>query len=150
MSVKMLKPYYVKEDEKFIRIVLAYQYFSMHIDGKLYQFVPLESREIIIDRKRQKVHNVYDIFVFQRGSKLIYVAITDLLQLGDFLTHLNSIVHPYFRKDMGYEEVSQKEMDNFFHSLERENLKRMIDQALDDGDKDRFKLLTDEWKLMSG
>ena len=45
MLVKMLKPYYVKEDERFIRVVLAYQYFSLLIDEELYQFVPMEARD---------------------------------------------------------------------------------------------------------
>ncbi|SEA38906.1 IDEAL domain-containing protein [Thalassobacillus cyri] len=142
LSIKMLKPYYVKEDERFVRVVLAYQYFSLYVDGELYHFVPLEAKEIIIDRKKQKVHNVFDIFVFQRGKKMIYVAVTDLLQLPDFLTHLNSIVDPYLKEKSKFKVDKQNKNDEalegLFEQLEQLNFNRMIDRALDNRDRETF------------
>src|SRR5690606_40154579 len=57
VTVKMLKPYYIKLNSEYIRIILAYQYFSLLIDNKLYHFVPIEGREILINRKTRKVVN---------------------------------------------------------------------------------------------
>ncbi|UOQ45679.1 IDEAL domain-containing protein [Halobacillus salinarum] len=143
MLVKMLKPYYVKEDERFIRVVLAYQYFSIIIDEELYQFVPMESREIIIDRERERVHNVFDIFVFQRGKNMVYVSVTDLLQLPDFLARLNSIISPFIKD---HEVVTEsEETKNVINELEKNNLRRLIDQAIDEKDQMAFTNLTDTW-----
>ncbi|WP_226581227.1 IDEAL domain-containing protein [Halobacillus litoralis] len=148
LNIKMLKPYYVKEDKRFIRVVLAYQYFSLLIDQELYQFIPMESREIIIDRNRQKVHNVFDIFVFQRGKKMVYVSVTDLLQLPEFLTHLHSIVSPYYEEGIEISQQSSKEVKEIIRELEKDNLRRLIDQAIDQKDEEAFRLLTEKWKSM--
>ncbi|MFQ3545420.1 hypothetical protein Q7A53_15155 [Halobacillus rhizosphaerae] len=144
MLVKMLKPYYVKEDERFIRVVLAYQYFSLLIDEELYQFVPMEAREIIIDRERNRVHNVFDIFVFQRGKNMIYVSVGDLLKMPDFLARLNSIISPFIKE----QEVAgeSEETREIIKELEKNNLRRLIDQAIDKEDQTAFTNLTDTWK----
>ncbi|ARI76179.1 IDEAL domain-containing protein [Halobacillus mangrovi] len=151
LNIKMLKPYYVKEDKRFIRVVLAYQYFSLFIDNELYQFVPMESREIIIDRNRKRVHNVFDIFVFQRGKRMVYVSVTDLLQLPEFLTHLNSIIAPYYESEeqMYQDESLEEELEELIVELEKENLRRLIDQAIDKNDRDSFHKLTETWNQMN-
>ncbi|MBA2175540.1 IDEAL domain-containing protein [Halobacillus locisalis] len=146
LNIKMLKPYYVKEDKRFIRVVLAYQYFSLFIDQELYQFVPMESREIIIDRSRKRVHNVFDIFVFQRGKKMVYVSVADLLALPEFIKQLGSIVSPYYDDDEQLEgQESMEEVNEIIVELERENLRRLIDRAIDEEDRERFQILTDLW-----
>ncbi|MGI8315739.1 IDEAL domain-containing protein [Halobacillus mangrovi] len=151
LNIKMLKPYYVKEDKRFIRVVLAYQYFSLFIDNELYQFVPMESREIIIDRNRKRVHNVFDIFVFQRGKRMVYVSVTDLLQLPEFLTHLNSIIAPYYESEeqMYQDESLEEELEELIVELEKENLRRLIDQAIDKNDRDSFHKLTETWNQLN-
>jgi uncharacterized protein YpiB (UPF0302 family) len=151
LNIKMLKPYYVKEDKRFIRVVLAYQYFSLFIDNELYQFVPMESREIIIDRNRKRVHNVFDIFVFQRGKRMVYVSVTDLLQLPEFLTHLNSIIAPYYESEeqMYKDESLQEELEELVVELEKENLRRLIDQAIDNTDRESFLKLTETWNELN-
>ncbi|KHE73116.1 IDEAL domain-containing protein [Halobacillus sp. BBL2006] len=151
LNIKMLKPYYVKEDKRFIRVVLAYQYFSLFIDNELYQFVPMESREIIIDRNRKRVHNVFDIFVFQRGKRMVYVSVTDLLQLPEFLTHLNSIIAPYYESEeqMYKDESLQEELEELVVELEKENLRRLIDQAIDNNDRESFLKLTETWNELN-
>ncbi|RWZ59059.1 IDEAL domain-containing protein [Halobacillus fulvus] len=150
LNIKMLKPYYVKEDKRFIRIVLAYQYFSLFIDNELYQFVPMESREIIIDRNRKRVHNVFDIFVFQRGKKMVYVSVADLLQLPEFLTHLHTIVAPYYdnEEDQLKGQEAMEELQQVISELEKENLRRLIDSAIDQQDRDSFHVLSDQWKKL--
>ncbi|MEC3884098.1 IDEAL domain-containing protein [Halobacillus litoralis] len=148
LNIKMLKPYYVKEDKRFIRVVLAYQYFSLLIDNELYQFIPMESREIIIDRNRQRVHNVFDIFVFQRGKKMVYVSVSDLLQLPEFISHLHSIVSPYYEEGIEISQQSSKEVKEIIRELEKDNLRRLIDKAIDQHDEDAFRLLTEKWNNM--
>ncbi|MCP3028063.1 hypothetical protein [Halobacillus sp. A5] len=147
LNVKMLKPYYVKEDKRFIRVVLAYQYFSLFIDEELYQFIPMESREIIIDRKNNRVHNVFDIFVFQRGKRIVYVSVADLLKLPDFLTHLHGITSPYESGQSQKEKTFNVdgELEIIIEDLEKENLRRLINRAIDSSDKKAFTLLSEVW-----
>ncbi|WP_101842993.1 IDEAL domain-containing protein [Halobacillus sp. Marseille-P3879] len=146
LNIKMLKPYYVKEDHRFIRVVLAYQYFSLFIDDELYQFIPMESREIIIDRKSKRVHNVFDIFVFQRGKRIVYVSVADLLKLPDFITHLHAITSPYETKAViAKPDQKNKELENVIDDLEKENLRRLINRAIDRADKKAFTELSDVW-----
>lgn len=54
VTVKMLKPYYIKTEEEYVRVILAYQYFSVVINKKVYQFIPVEANEIRINRKTKK------------------------------------------------------------------------------------------------
>ncbi|MDC3416102.1 IDEAL domain-containing protein [Aquibacillus salsiterrae] len=136
LSVKMLKPYYVKEEENCIRVVLAYQYFSLSLDDKVYQFVPLESREIRINRETQKVENEQDVFVFQKGKEYSRVALSELLKLKDFMAHLNSIIHPYLNGDKT--PIEQEEVDLVIIELEKQNIKRVIDYALETNDYQLF------------
>ncbi|MBH0230692.1 IDEAL domain-containing protein [Halobacillus yeomjeoni] len=149
LNIKMLKPYYVKEDKRFIRVVLAYQYFSLFIDNELYQFVPVESREIIIDRTRKRVHNVFDIFVFQRGKKMVYVSVADLLHTPEFITHLKTIIEPYYEEEDSLEDdVYSDEVQGVIKELEKANLRRLIDHSIDTNDPDAFQTLSDEWNRM--
>ncbi|WP_186580772.1 IDEAL domain-containing protein [Aquibacillus kalidii] len=136
LSVKMLKPYYVKEEEEAIRVVLAYQYFSLSLDDKVYQFVPLESREIRINRKTQKVENEQDVFVFQKGKEYSRVALSELLKLSDFVNHLDSIVHPYLNGDKT--PLKDEKVDQVIIELEKENIKRLIDHALEERNYSKF------------
>ena len=136
LSVKMLKPYYVKEEAECIRVVLAYQYFSLSLDDKVYQFVPLESREIRINRQTQQVENDQDVFVFQKGKEYSRVALSELLKLHDFRVHLNSIIQPYLNNDKT--PIKSEEIDQVVIELEIENLKRLIDKALEENDYEKF------------
>ncbi|QDP41301.1 IDEAL domain-containing protein [Radiobacillus deserti] len=142
LSVKMLKPYYIKEEDECLRVVLAYQYFSLLLDNKVYQFVPLESREIRVNRDTQKVENQDDIFVFQRGKEYSRVALADLLKLNDFLTNLNAIIDPYINNDRTL--IKEADVDEVIAQLEKENLKRLIDEALEKNDQEQFITLTNQ------
>ncbi|MDL4839200.1 IDEAL domain-containing protein [Aquibacillus rhizosphaerae] len=146
LSVKMLKPYYVKEEADVIRVVLAYQYFSLSLDDKVYQFVPLESREIRINRQTQKVENDQDVFVFQKGKEYSRVALSELLKLNDFMTHLKSIIHPYLNGDKT--PIKDEKIDQVIIELEKENIKRLIDLALKERNHQQFIDYTDKLKEM--
>ncbi|MFC0524295.1 IDEAL domain-containing protein [Pontibacillus salicampi] len=135
LSVRMLKPFYVKHEATCIRIMLAYQYFSIHFGDDLYQFVPIEGREIVVDRKTKKITNVNDVLVFQKGKHMMQISIQELLDLPDFVTHVHSIASRYLDRKRGN---NMKTIDKIIYDLERENAIRLIDKALDQQDEPAF------------
>lgn len=137
ISVKMLKPYYIKADDEFVRIILAYQYFSVSINKHVYQFIPIEAKEIRINRRTQKVENVGSRFAFQKGKEIIYMTMTELITLPDFLTQLHHIAKPYYEELHEMDEVAS-ENRLILEELEKSNLKRLIDKALDERDEKMF------------
>lgn len=135
----MLKPYYIKMSEEYVRVILAYQYFSIVIHNKVYQFVPMEEKEIRISRKTQEVVNTDATFAFQRGKDIIYITMKKLISLPDFLIQLHSIVQPYYEQSVTNEnEESIKDKEDIIKQLERLNVKRLIDKALDEKDEKAF------------
>jgi len=142
----MLKPYYVKMNSQYIKVILAYQYFTLLIDGKLYHFVPIEGREILINRKTKKVVNTETKFAFQMENDIIYITMKKLTSLTDFMDQLNEIVRPYYENNaalMDEVELSLSESTNeLISKLEADNIKRLIDRSLDDKDLDSFTELT--------
>lgn len=140
VTVKMLRPYYMKADDNYVRIVLAYQYFTVLINNQIYQFIPVESKEIRINRRTQKVENVDARFAFQKGKDIVYMAVSELISLPDFMVQLHSIAEPYYIKTDQQEEDEQTTV--IIDELERLNLKRLIDKSLDERDYEAFQSLT--------
>ncbi|SFM24165.1 IDEAL domain-containing protein [Gracilibacillus orientalis] len=140
LSVKMLKPYYVKEEGKHIRVVLAYQYFSLLMDDEVYHFVPLEAREIRINRDTQQIENENDVFVFQKGKKYNRIILSDLIKVNDFQEHLSTILSPYII--MSQTDEKEDNIDHVIMELERSNLLRLIDRALEEHNPENFHLYT--------
>lgn len=141
VTVKMLKPYYIKMNSEYIRIILAYQYFSLLIDKKVYHFVPIEGREILINRKTKKVVNTETKFAFQKGKEIIYITMKKLTSLVDFMDQLSEIIKPYYENSLAVrnEDTQLSESTNFLISeLEVQNIKRLIDKSLDEGDIQTF------------
>jgi uncharacterized protein YpiB (UPF0302 family) len=136
----MLKPYYIKADEQFVRIILAYQYFSVVINKKVYQFIPIEGKEIRINRRTRKVENVGSRFAFQKGKEIIYLTMTELITLPDFLTQLHHIAKPYYNVESEVDKISL-EIERVMEELEKINIKRLIDKALDERDEKTFREL---------
>lgn len=141
VTVKMLKPYYIKMNSEYIRIILAYQYFSLLIDNKLYHFVPIEGREILINRKTRKVVNTETKFAFQKGKDIIYITMKKLTSLVDFMDQLSEIIKPYYENSLVVYDDNLKLSDStnqLIEKLEKDNIKRLIDMSLDEGDIDSF------------
>jgi uncharacterized protein YpiB (UPF0302 family) len=141
VTVKMLKPYYIKADADYVRVILAYQYFSVIINQQVYQFIPVEAKEIRIDRKTRKVKNLEAKFAFQKGKEVVYVSMSELISLPDFLEQLHAIAEPYYKKDVMDQSDAENENVVIIAELERMNLKRLIDKALDDRDEESFNQL---------
>ncbi|SDQ24534.1 IDEAL domain-containing protein [Virgibacillus salinus] len=140
VTVKMLKPYYIKADDNYVRVILAYQYFAVFINNKVYQFVPIESKEIRINRRTKKVENLGARFAFQKGKDIIYMAMSELISLPDFLVQLHSIADPYYlNKEIKSEPNYESEA--IIDELEQLNMKRLIDKALDNRDYEAFQSL---------
>ncbi|WP_182199677.1 IDEAL domain-containing protein [Paraliobacillus salinarum] len=135
-SVHMFQPYYVKEESDRIRIVLAYQYFSLEFEGKVYQFVPLEARKIEINRKTLQVINQNEFFIFQNEKNFKSITLDHLLEIPSFRKRLKEIVDPYVNEVVN--PFSYNEINEVIVSLEKKNMKRLIDQALDKKDISEF------------
>ena len=140
----MLKPYYIKMNSEYIKIILAYQYFTLLIDQKLYHFVPIEGREILINRKTKKVVNTETKFAFQKDDDIIYITMKKLTSLVDFMDQLGEIIKPYYENPMATfeEDIELSESTSkLIRKLELDNVKRLIDESLDKRDEETFKEL---------
>lgn len=143
VTVKMLKPYYIKTDKEYVRIVLAYQYFSVVINNKDYQFIPIEANEFRINRRTQKVENVDAKFAFQNGKEVVYLTLAKLITLPDFMQQLHAIAGSYYidevkDKDLQKHDEQSNESAIIIKELERMNVLRLIDRALDERDEKTF------------
>lgn len=139
VTVKMLKPYYIKTDAQRIRVILAYQYFSIFINKEVYHFVPIENNEIVIDRKTKRIVNMEDRFAFQKGKDITYFKMRELISLPDFLIQLFFIVESYdARTQKNPKNKRIQETEFIIQELERLNTERLIDKALDEKDKKAF------------
>jgi len=139
LTVKMLKPYYVKVDREYVRLILGYQYFTVFMNDAEYEFIPTESKEIKINRRTRKIENIEDKFAFQKGTDVIYITMNELIYLPDFMIHLYDIAKPYYTRDLDAKQQEENDMNEaIIDELERLNVKRMIDKALDERDEESF------------
>lgn len=139
VTVKMLKPYYIKTDAHRIRVILAYQYFSIFINKEVYHFIPIENKEIVIDRKTKRIVNIEDRFAFQKGKDIIYFKMSELIALPDFLIQLFFIIESYDARTQNNPKDKQSQETEFIiQELERLNTERLIDKALDERDESLF------------
>src|SRR5690625_739331 len=123
VTVKLLKPYYIKMSENYIRVILAYQYFSLLINNQVYHFIPVEGKEIRINRKTKQVVNTETKFAFQKGNDTIYITMKKLTSLTDFMDQLTNIVEPYYKDEIN--EVENEENRLLLKELENNNILRL-------------------------
>lgn len=144
VTVKTLKPYYIKVDSRAIRVILAYRHFSVLINDELYQFIPIEAKEIRINRKTRRIENIGARFAFQKDKDIIYIAMTKLVSLPDFLLQLYTIVESYFAEEKDQLEqvdIIDENVSILIQQLEKQNIKRLIDYSLDNRDEEAFNKL---------
>lgn len=139
LTVKRLKPYYIKSDPDYVRLILGYRYFTVFINNEEYQFIPVEAKEIKIDRRTRKIENIEDKFAFQKEKEVIYITMSELIYLPDFMIQLYDIAKPYYIKQDEQEQNDHTDM--IICELERMNIKELIDKALDDRDQQTFEKL---------
>lgn len=142
LTIKSLKPYRITYDEKYIYITLAYRHFDVFINNAVYQFIPIEAKVVQLDRYTRKITNTNVRFAFQKENKIVYVQMADLMVLPQFLHGLNRMINRFFEKKL-FKELDSKTDNNdlIIYELERENIKRLIDRALDEKDEKKFKQL---------
>ena len=148
IQVQFMKPFYTKVNGKTLRLVFAYQYFSIVKDDELYHFVPVEGKEMIIDLETKQIENLSEIFVFQRGNRFIRLPLYQLLLISNVHEHLTPILNKATTSEetvtLVPKEKIESEMQKVIRELEVQNLERLIDQALENRDEKRFYELASE------
>ncbi|WP_210470085.1 transcriptional regulator [Sporosarcina sp. 6E9] len=147
LSVQRMTPFFTRKEEFRLRLVFAYQYFSIVKGDELFHFIPTEGKEIVINMKSLQVENLGEVFVFQRGNRFIRLPLYQLLLISDIHEHLKNIMEGSLDVGMEIEvEIPEEvlvESKELIESLETENRRRMIDYALETNDLILFNELTE-------
>lgn len=146
LKIRRIEPFYTKRDGDRLKLVFAYQYFSIIKDEELFHFIPVEGKEIIINLKTLQIENLSDVFVFQKNSRFIRLPLYQLLLVSNIHDHLQIIL-----SDLELEEDTKSafiaksvEVQSLLENLEEDNRLRMIDYALEQRDFEMFTQLTQE------
>jgi hypothetical protein len=145
LSVQRMTPFFTSQEDFQLRLVFAYQYFSIIKGGDVFQFIPSEGKEIVINTKSLQVENLGEVFVFQRGSRFIRLPLYQLLLISDLHIHLTTILEGTMGLETEEEtpEVVTLEAISIIEQLEVGNKLRMIDYALETDNIRMFKELTE-------
>ena len=143
LSVKRMTPFYTSKEDFRLRLVFAYQYFSIVKGQEVFQFVPIEGKEIVVNMKSLQVENLGEVFVFQRGSRFIRLPLYQLLLISDLHLHLSAVLEGIFHLAPELSEPQSREIEQLIGELEWENRLRLIDRALELNDKKQFDELTE-------
>lgn len=138
VTLKILKPYHIVVNEKYIHLKLENQFFSIYLNGEEYQFIPVEAKEIRVNRKTKQIDNVDAKFAFQKGEEVVYMSMAKLIYHPDFLNQVYNISKPYYYKNSQDLLIDKTEIDLIIDELERKNKMRLIDKALDARDEELF------------
>lgn len=141
ITVQFMKPFYTKVSGTKLRLVFAYQYFSIMKDEEIYHFIPIEGKEMIVNLNTMQVENLSEVFVFQRGNRFIRLPLYQLLLVSNVHEHLMPILESS-AVNVQPVKVEMNEIDeeilSLIQSLEEENLSRLIDNALADRNEALF------------
>ncbi|MCZ2257559.1 transcriptional regulator [Sporosarcina sp. G11-34] len=147
LSVQRMTPFFTSQEDFRLRLVFAYQYFSIIKGGEVFHFIPAEGKEIVINMKSLQVENLGEVFVFQRGNRFIRLPLYQLLLISDLHSHLNTIMEGSMdmklELDIKVPEEVSVEVKTVIEELEHENRLRMIDYALETNDQLLFNELTE-------
>lgn len=135
LHVEMMKPFHTEMKDGKIRMVFAYQYFSLRKDEEVFSFIPVEGKEIIINTETLQVENLAEVFVFQKANRFIRLPLYQLLLVSDVHDHLKSLIEPV--SELAEQEETE-EMTELIAELERKNFERLVDNALTLRDADLF------------
>ena len=143
LSVQRMTPFFTSQEDFRLRLVFAYQYFSIVKGGEVYQFVPTEGKEIVINTKSLQVENLGEVFVFQRGSRFIRLPLYQLLLISDLHLHLTTMLEGTFNLEMKVSDVVTEESEKIVSQLESAYQARTIDYALETNNRTLFNELTE-------
>lgn len=154
ISVQFMKPFYTKVSDTKLRLVFAYQYFSITKDEEVYHFIPIEGKEMIVNLSTMQVENLSEVFVFQRGNRFVRLPLYQLLLVSNIHEHLTPIldnVTANLKIETTEEEMPlEPEVHELIHALEEENLSRLIDTALAERNEALFYDLINEMEKLNG
>ena len=155
ITVQFMKPFYTKVSGTKLRLVFAYQYFSIIKDDEVYHFIPIEGKEMIVNYNTMQVENLSEVFVFQRGNRFIRLPLYQLMLVSNVHEYLKPILEETAREEKiegALEEAPMEaEIVELIFSLEEANLSRLIDDALADRNEELFyDLITQRDRLNGG
>ncbi|WP_312755992.1 IDEAL domain-containing protein [Rummeliibacillus suwonensis] len=148
LEVKRMEPFYTKRDGARLKMVFAYQYFTIVKDEELFHFIPVEGKEIVINLTSLQIENLSEVFVFQKGTRFIRLPLYQLLLVSNIHDHLELILDELELKSGEQLLEAPSETDLLIVELEDSNRLRLIDQALEQRDKELFYKLTEDLKPM--
>ncbi|MFJ7734104.1 transcriptional regulator [Lysinibacillus sp. NPDC097231] len=140
MQVQYMKPFYTKITGDKLRLVFAYQYFSILKENEIFHFIPIEGKEMVINLNTQQIENLSEVFVFQKGNRFIRLPLYQLLLITNVHEHLAPILENATPKPQIplVSSVTVGEIDQLIEELEDKNIDYLIDQALLDNNKTLF------------
>lgn len=141
LHVQLMKPFYTKQEGHTMKLVFAYQYFSIRKDEELFHFIPVEGKEIIVNLNTYQVENLSEVFVFQKGNRFIRLPLYQLLLVSDIHIHLQTILQHGKMEDSEIMSDVLEEAGEAILSLEEGYRDRMIDYALANRDEGLFQKL---------
>ena len=132
MHVQYMKPFYTKVTGDKLRLVFAYQYFSILKDDEIFHFIPIEGKEMIINLHSQQIENLSEVFVFQKGNRFIRLPLYQLLLITNVHEHLVPILESATPKLPApvHSSVPVNEIDQLLSEIEEKNYEYLIDRAL--------------------
>lgn len=148
LLIQRIKPFFTSKEEFHLRLVFAYQYFSIIKNDEVYQFVPAEGKEIIINTRSLQIENLGEVFVFQRGRRFIRIPLYQLLLVSDLHMHLSTILEGVMEVDGHLQEEGMREAEGLVEQLEKENWERMVDYALETKNRLLFKELMEGLRMI--
>lgn len=132
MQVQYMKPFYTKISGDKLRLVFAYQYFSILKENEIFHFIPIEGKEMIINLHTQQIENLSEVFVFQKGNRFIRLPLYQLLLITNVHEHLTPILESATPKQQLplVSSATVGEIDQLITEIEQKNIDYLIDQAL--------------------
>ncbi len=155
IQVQFMKPFYTKISGTKLRLVFAYQYFSITKDEEIFHFIPIEGKEMIVDLNSMQVENLSEVFVFQRGNRFVRLPLYQLLLVSNVHEHLMPLIEnvsPHVKTTLKQEVYEfNEEVEGIIHELEKTNLAHLIDVALASRNEELFQhLMIAKAKLTGG
>ena len=137
IQVNYMKPFYTKVTADKLRLVFAYQYFSVVKDSELYYFVPIEGKEMVINLDTMQIENLAEVFVFQKGNRFLRLPLYQLMLMSNVQEHLLPMLEEVIAK--ANDSIAVVEQPTAFDlALTSRNYDYLIDCALDRGDEAAF------------
>lgn len=140
IQVQYMKPFYTRVIGSTLRLVFAYQYFSIRKDNELYHFVPTEGKEININLVTKKIENLSEIFVFQKGKRIIKLQVNQLLLISNLHEHIKPILATFSVEatEVLKNGPPKSDIDRLIQDLEIQNFNNLIDETLTKRDQQMF------------